>query len=68
MEGLKVRVGGRKVLGDMEAEVCVGYRCLSALFTPAFFKKNIDQGGNKLRYFLEISNLGYRNEKKHSIL
>lgn len=37
MEGLKVRVGGRKVLGDMEAEVCVGYRCLSALFTPAFF-------------------------------
>lgn len=37
MEGLKVRAGGRKVFGVMEAEVCVGCRCLAALFTQAFF-------------------------------
>lgn len=36
MEGLKVRVGGRKVFGDMETEVCVVCRCLAAFFTPAF--------------------------------
>lgn len=25
-----------------------------------FFKMNIDEGQNKLRYFIEISNLSYR--------
>lgn len=50
MEGLKVRVGGRKVFGVVEAEVGVGCRCLAALFTPALKKKALNKGQNNFKY------------------